>query len=96
MKRYASRLPPAPAVVRCRFDLALRTPGMARLLFLRQGQNVANLERRSTRDDDEPLTAAGLARAASPGSSWAKRFSCPLRHHYRRAYDTALAVVGSR
>lgn len=45
------------------------------LLLVRHGESQANLERRFTRDDDEPLTPRGVEQARATGRQ--------LREHYR-------------
>jgi broad specificity phosphatase PhoE len=68
---------------------------MARLILIRHGESVANLERRFTRNDDEPLTAAGLEQARETGLRLAGRYrpgvvySSPLL----RARQTATLIA---
>jgi probable phosphoglycerate mutase len=67
---------------------------MARLIMIRHGESVANLERRFTLSTDEPLTAAGVEQARARGLALRGRcaptalYSSP----FLRALQTAQAI----
>jgi probable phosphoglycerate mutase len=64
---------------------------MARLILIRHGESIANLERRFTRDADEPLTPEGRAQARARGEAMRARFSPSVLYSspFRRALETA-------
>jgi probable phosphoglycerate mutase len=76
-----------------RNDLLQRGP-MARLIMIRHGESVANLERRFTVDTTEPLSPAGLEQARARGLALRGRcapaalYSSP----FLRALQTARAI----
>jgi broad specificity phosphatase PhoE len=64
---------------------------MARLILIRHGESVANLERRFTRDATEPLTPAGREQARARGEEIRGRFAPVALYSspFRRALETA-------
>jgi probable phosphoglycerate mutase len=67
---------------------------MARLIMIRHGESVANLERRFTVSIDEPLTPAGVEQARARGRALLGR--CAPTHLYSspflRAFQTAQGI----
>jgi broad specificity phosphatase PhoE len=64
---------------------------MARLIMIRHGESVANLERRFTRDASEPLTPLGIEQARLRGETIRARFA-PVALYaspFVRAFQTA-------
>jgi probable phosphoglycerate mutase len=64
---------------------------MARLILIRHGESVANLERRFTWDAHEPLTPAGREQARARGEAIRGSFSPTALYSspFRRALETA-------
>ena len=64
---------------------------MARLIMIRHGESVANLERRFTRDATEPLTPAGIEQARARGEAIRGRYAPVALYSspFRRAFETA-------
>ena len=64
---------------------------MARLILIRHGESVANLERRFTFDANEPLTPAGLEQARARGEAIRGRYAPVALYSspFRRALETA-------
>jgi probable phosphoglycerate mutase len=67
---------------------------MARLIMIRHGESVANLERRFTVDSDEPLTPAGLDQARTRGLALRGGYAPTALYSspFRRALQTAQAI----
>jgi broad specificity phosphatase PhoE len=64
---------------------------MARIILVRHGESVANLERRFTVDPTEPLTPAGREQARARAEAIRLRFA-PIAVYsspFRRAFETA-------
>jgi broad specificity phosphatase PhoE len=64
---------------------------MARLILIRHGESVANLERRFTFDATEPLTPAGVEQARARGEAIRGRYAPVALYSspFRRALETA-------
>jgi probable phosphoglycerate mutase len=65
-----------------------------RLILIRHGESVANLEGRFTENSEEPLTELGIEQARSTAAVLAQRFA-PVSLYaspFRRAFDTALEI----
>lgn len=64
------------------------------LLLVRHGESLANSERRFTRNDDEPLTEAGVRQAEATGKRLAELYrpAAVYSSPYRRARLTALEI----
>jgi probable phosphoglycerate mutase len=67
---------------------------MARLIMIRHGESVANLERRFTLDAEEPLTASGIDQARARGLALRGRYvpTSLYSSPFRRALQTAQAI----
>jgi broad specificity phosphatase PhoE len=67
---------------------------MARLIMIRHGESVANLERRFTVDAEEPLTPAGIDQARARGEALRRRYfpTALYSSPFRRALQTARAI----